>query len=189
MIDINSCVVKKAAISLMKENSQIVYIAILVVILLAASVSVLQEVLKTQKLEKALSRLQDKLAKGDGTAAEHYELGSVYLDKKLFTQATTQLQKAIKLRELEGADLAAVHNALGYSYFAQEQYDNAIRQYKDALKLYPDYVTVLNNIGHAYEKKSLMTKAIEAYDQALALEPNNETSKRRAESLKKRVPV
>jgi tetratricopeptide (TPR) repeat protein len=173
----------------MKENSQIIYIAILVVILLAASVSVLREVLKTRKLESALSRLQGKIAKGEGTAAEYYELGSVYLDKKLFTQATTQLQKAIKLRELEGADLAAVHNALGYAYFAQEQYDNAIRHYKDALKQYPEYVTALNNLGHAYEKKSLTTKAIEAYDQALALEPNNETSKRRAESLKKRVAV
>ncbi len=173
----------------MKENSQIVYIAILVVILLAASVSVLREVLKTRKLEVALSRLQEKLAKADGTAAEHYELGSVYLDKKLFTQAATQLQKAIKLRELEGADLAAVYNALGYAYFAQEQYDMALRQYKEALKQYPDYVTALNNLGHAYEKKNLTTKAIEAYDQALSLEPNNETSKRRAESLKKRVAV
>ena len=100
-----------------------------------------------------------------------------------------QLQKAIKLKQLDGADLAAVYNALGYAHFAQEQYDLAIRQYKDALKHVPDYVTALNNLGHAYERKSMTNKAIEAYDQALALEPNNDTSKRRAESLKKRVPV
>lgn len=171
----------------MQENSQIIYIAVLVVILVAASVSVLREVLKTQKLERALSRLQGKLATGDGTAAEHYELGSVYLDKKLFSQAVTQFQKAIKLKELDGADLAAVCNALGYAYFAQDKYDLAVRQYKDALKYYPEYVTALNNLGHTYERKNMTTKAIEVYDQALSIEPNNDTSKRRAESLKKRV--
>lgn len=171
----------------MKENSPIVYIAVLVVILLAAGVSVLKEVIKTRKLESALSRLQSKLKEGTGTAAEHYELGSVYLDKKLFAQAIPQFQKAIKLRELEGADIAAVYNALGYTYFAQEQYDLAVRHYKDALKNYPDYVVALNNLGHVYEKKSLTTKAIEVYDKALELEPKNETAKRRSESLKKRV--
>jgi tetratricopeptide (TPR) repeat protein len=171
----------------MKENSPIVYIAVLVVILLAAGVSVLKEVIKTRKLESALSRLQGKLQDTTGTAAEHYELGSVYLDKKLFAQAIPQFQKAIKLRELEGADIAAVYNALGYTYFAQEQYDLAVRHYKDALKNYPDYVVALNNLGHVYEKKSLTTKAIEVYDKALELEPKNETAKRRSESLKKRV--
>jgi tetratricopeptide (TPR) repeat protein len=171
----------------MKENSPIVYIAVLVVILLAAGVSVFKEVLKTRKLENAFSRLQKRVKEGNATAAEYYELGSVYLDKKLFAQAVPHLQKAIKLRELEGADLAAVYNALGYSYFAQEQYDLAVRHYKDALKNYPDYVVALNNLGHVYEKKSLTTKAIEAYDKALELDPNNETSKRRSESLKKRV--
>ena len=173
----------------MQDNSQLVYVSVLLVILVAASVSVLREVIKTRKLEGALSRLQGKLANGEGTAAEHYELGSVYLDKKLFSQAIPQLQKAIKLKQLDGADLAAVYNALGYAHFAQEQYDLAIRQYKDALKHFPDYVTALNNLGHAYERKSMTNKAIAAYDQALALEPNNDTSKRRAESLKKRVPV
>lgn len=171
----------------MKENSPIVYIAVLVVILLAAGVSVFKEVLKTRKLESALSRLQGKLKEGKGTAAEHYELGSVYLDKKLFAQALPQFQKAIKLRELEGADVAAVYNAMGYTYFAQEQYDLAVRHYKDALKNYPDYVIALNNLGHVYEKKGLTTKAIEAYDKALELEPKNDTAQRRSESLKKRV--
>jgi tetratricopeptide (TPR) repeat protein len=171
----------------MKENFPIVYIAVLVVILIAAGVSVLKEVIKTRKLESALSRLQSKLQDETGTAAEHYELGSVYLDKKLFAQAIPQFQKAIKLRELEGADIAAVYNALGYTYFAQEKYDLAVRHYKDALKSYPDYVVALNNLGHVYEKKSLTTKAIEVYDKALELEPKNETAKRRSESLKKRV--
>lgn len=80
-----------------------------------------------------------------------------------------------------------LYNALGFSYFAQEQYDLAIRQYKEALKLDPSYVTAFNNLGHAYERKQLATQALEVYEQALTLDPNNSTAKRRAESLQKRV--
>jgi tetratricopeptide (TPR) repeat protein len=78
-------------------------------------------------------------------------------------------------------------NALGYAYFAQDQYDVAIRHYKDALEQEPGYVTALNNLGHSYERKQLTTQALDAYAQALSLEPNNKIAKRRADSLRKRV--
>ncbi|OUC16618.1 MAG: hypothetical protein B0A82_00620 [Alkalinema sp. CACIAM 70d] len=171
----------------MQDNLPIFYISILLVILIVAGVFVLLQVIKTRKLENALSRLQRKLAQGKGTAQEHYELGSIYLDKRLFAQAVTQLQKAIKANQLEGQDLAAVCNALGYAYFAQEQYDLAIRTYKDALKAYEEYPTAWNNLGHAYERKNLDNKALEAYEQALTYEPKNDTAKRRLTSLKKRM--
>jgi tetratricopeptide (TPR) repeat protein len=76
---------------------------------------------------------------------------------------------------------------MGYAYFAQEQYDIAIRNYKEALKISPRYVTALNNLGHAYERKNLTAQALEAYEQALAQEPKNAVSRRRAESLRKRL--
>jgi tetratricopeptide (TPR) repeat protein len=171
----------------MESNFPIVYISLLLILLIAFGVFVVIQVLKTRRVESALSRLQTKLSKEKGTAEEYYELGSILLDKKLMTQAVTQFQKAIKLETLTGPDLAAVYNALGYAYFAQEQYDIALRTYKDALKLVPDYVTALNNLGHTYERKQLASPALEAYEQALKHEPNNATAKRRAESLRKRV--
>jgi tetratricopeptide (TPR) repeat protein len=170
----------------MDTNFPIVYIAALLILLGAAGVFVLQQVLKTRKIEGALSKLQAKLSKQKGTALEYYELGSIYLDKKLFTQAVAQLQKAIKLNELEGEALAAVYNALGFAYFAQDQYDLALKNYKEALKAFPAYVTALNNLGHAYERKQLAPKALEMYTQALAYEPENETAKRRSAALQKR---
>jgi tetratricopeptide (TPR) repeat protein len=171
----------------MESSFPVLYISLLLVLLIAAGVFVLRQVLKTRRVESAFSRLQSKLSKEKGTAEEYYELGSILLDKKLFTQAITQFQKALKLETLEGQDLAAVYNALGYAYFAQEQYDLALRTYKDALKLVPDYVTALNNLGHAYERKQLTSQALDAYEQALKAEPNNPTAKRRAESLRKRL--
>lgn len=165
----------------------IFYVSLLLALLAVAAVFILRQVLRTRRIENAISRLEAKLSKEKGTAQEYYELGGIYLDKKLFVQAIAQFQKALKLVDLEAADAPAIYNALGYAYFAQEQFDLAIRQYKEALKLNPDYVTVLNNLGHAYERKQLIAPALEAYEQALKVEPENATSKRRAESLRKRL--
>lgn len=169
-----------------KASFPILYISLLLVLLGSAAFFVARQVLRTRKVENALSRLQSKLSKEKGTAEEYYELGSILLDKRLFSQAIAQFQKALKLETLEGQDLAAVHNAMGFAYFAQEQYDLAIRTYKDAIKLAPDYVTALNNLGHAYERKQLAAQALEAYEQSLSHDPNNQTAKRRADTLRKR---
>ena len=166
----------------------IIYLSFLLSLLAGAGWIVFRQILKTRSVESAISRLQTKLNKEKGTAEEYYELGSIYLDKKLFAQAVIQLQKALKSPDLEGDEnTALIYNALGYAYFAQEQYDLAIRQYKEALKLYPNYVTALNNLGHVYERKQLTVQALETYEAALKLDPKSDVAKRRSDSLRKRV--
>ncbi|HEY9636393.1 MAG TPA: tetratricopeptide repeat protein [Coleofasciculaceae cyanobacterium] len=165
----------------------IVYLSVLLVLLGAAGWLIVRQVLKTRKVETTLSRLEKKLKKERGTVQEYYELGSIYTDKKLFAQAIVVFQKGLKSGEGEEENLAPVHNALGYAYCAQEQYDIAIREYKEAIKLDPGYVTALNNLGHVYERKKLTVQALQAYEEALKYEPNNVTAKRRAESLRKRL--
>ena len=171
-------------------NSSILYLSLLLVLLSIAGFFVFRHVIKTRRTEKALSQLERKLTKEQGSAQEHFELGCIYLDKKLFTQAISQLQKALKAKDFEtDAEKAAVHNALGFAYAAQEQYDIAIRQYKDALKLREDYVTAFNNLGFAYERKRLMNQALEVYEEALKYDPNNTTAKKRAESMRRQLGV
>lgn len=165
----------------------VVYLSILVVLLAIASWFVFRQILKTRRTETTLSKLQNKLNEGKGTSKEHYELGGIFLDKRLYSQAVKQFQKALKAKDLEGAENEAlVHNALGFAYAAQEQFDLAIREYKEALQLLPDYPTALNNLGFAYEKKQLTAQALETYETALKSDPQNTTAKRRAESLRKR---
>jgi tetratricopeptide (TPR) repeat protein len=172
----------------MDDKLLIAYLSILVGILAVASWFVVRQILRTRRTETTLSRLQNKLNREKGTAKEYYELGSILLDKRLYSQAINQFQKALKAKDLEGAEnIALVYNALGFTYAAQEQYDLAIRQYKEALEQLPDYPTALNNLGFAYEKKQLITQALETYDAALAIDPKNGTAKRRAESLRKRL--
>lgn len=170
------------------ENLPIAYISALLAILVLAAIYILREVIKTRKQESTFSRLQAKLQNEKGSAEEYYELGSLYLDKKLFVQSISLLQRALKVdKKLPEENQALIHNAMGYAYFAQEQYDIAIRQYKEALKLYPEYVVALNNLGNVYEKKQMIAKAVETYRQVLELDPENKTAKQRSVSLEKRL--
>ena len=172
----------------MNENLPIVYISILLIILTSAAVLILVQIVKTRKIETDFNRLQKKLKQEKGTAREYYELGSLYLKKKLFVQSISLFQKALKSsEETEPENLALIYSALASAYFFQEQYDLAIRQCKEALKLYPEYVVALNNLAKTYEKKQLTAQALETYEEALKYDPNNPTAKKRAESLRKRV--
>jgi tetratricopeptide (TPR) repeat protein len=166
----------------------IIYLSILVILLAAAGWFLFRQILRTRRVESNLSRLQNRLNQGKGTSKEYYELGSILLDKRLYSQALIQFQKALKAKDLEGAEnQALVYNALGFTYAAQEQFDLAIRQYKEALELMPDYPTALNNLGFAYEKKQLISQALETYEKVLQIDSKNSTAKRRAESLRKRL--
>ena len=171
----------------MENPLPVIYLLLFLVLLGSAALAIVRQVLKTRKIENALSRLEKKLKKEGGTVQEYYELGSIYADKKMFAQAIGLLQKSLKGVDAEEENLSPVHNALGFAYFAQEQYDIAIREYKEALKLEPGYVTALNNLGHVYERKKLTAQALQTYEEALKYEPNNATAKRRAESLRKRL--
>jgi tetratricopeptide (TPR) repeat protein len=166
----------------------IIYLSILVGLLAFASWFLFRQILRTRRTESTLARLQNQLNQGKGTAKEHYELGGILLDKRLYSQAVSQFQKALKAKELQGEEnRALIYNALGFTYAAQEQFDLAIRQYKEALQLLPEYPTALNNLGFAYEKKQLISQALETYEEALRLDPKNTTAKRRIASLRKRL--
>ena len=179
----------------MDNNLAVIYLSILVAVLFFTVISVFRQIFKSRKVEGSFSKLQKKLKKEKGTAQEYYQLGCIYSEKKLYTQALTLFKKAIKAFEEEEQEqeeqenIALIYNALGYVYFAQEQYDLAIRHYKEAVKLKTDYVTAYNNLGHAYEKKKLNPPALEAYEEVLKLDPKNTTAKRRSQSLRRLVSV
>ena len=94
----------------MNENLPVIYISALLAILVLALIYILREVIKTRKQESTFSRLQGKLKQEKGTAEEYYELGSLYLDKKLFVQSITLLNKALKVdKKLPEENLSLIH--------------------------------------------------------------------------------
>jgi tetratricopeptide (TPR) repeat protein len=165
----------------------LVYLLAFVVLLSGSAIVVLRQVLKSRTLENDLAQLEKRVKEPDCTSPEYYALASIYLDKKLYVQAVALLQKALKDKSIPANGFAPVHNALGYAYECQEQYDLAIRNYKEAIGQDPSYVTAMNNLGHAYEQKKLAAQALEAYEQVLTLEPKNETAQRRATTLRRRL--
>ncbi|MGB6295328.1 MAG: tetratricopeptide repeat protein [Rivularia sp. (in: cyanobacteria)] len=177
----------------MNNDLATIYLSILVGILFIAVIAVFRQIFKSRKQEGSFSKLRSKLKKEAGSVKEYYELGSIYSQKKLFIQAISLFQKAIKSAQEEEKDektedyVTLAYNGLGFAYFAQEQYDLAIRNYKQALKRQPDYVTALNNLAHAYERKKLNAQALENYEKVLELDAKNATAKRRAESLRRLV--
>lgn len=170
------------------SNLPLIYLGILIGLLAIAAIFLFRQVFRTRRVESTFTRLQRKLTQEQGTAQEYYELGSIYLDKRLYAPAIDLFKRALKAKDLEGEEnMALIYNALGYTYASQEQFDLAIKHYKEAIELRPDYVTALNNLGFAYEQKQLIAQAVESYDQALQHDPQNKTAKRRAESLRKRL--
>lgn len=172
----------------MNDSLPVVYLSVLLGLLAIVAIFIFRQIIKTRRIEKTFSTLQNKLTKEKGTSKEYYELGSIYLDKKLFVQAIQLLQKALKAdKNLEPENQALIYNALGFAYYSQEQYDLAIRNYKEAIKLYPEYITALNNLGNVYEKKQLISQALETYENTIKYEPNNSKAKKRIEFLQKRL--
>jgi tetratricopeptide (TPR) repeat protein len=172
----------------MNDTLPIAYLASLLVLLSLAAIFILQQIIRIRRTDGRLSKLEAKLKKEKGTAEEYYVLGGLYVDKKMFVQATKLFEKALRAEEeIESENKALIYNGLGYAYFANEQYDLAIRQYKEALRCDPGYVVALNNLGLAYERKKLTNQALETYEETLKYDPKNSTAKRRAESLRKRV--
>ncbi|KAL0054773.1 hypothetical protein WJX82_002178 [Trebouxia sp. C0006] len=99
--------------------------------------AVVRQVLIRRELEEAAKTLGDRVRQKDATCEDYFELGVILLRKKLFTQATKNLEKAKKTWNGEPDELAQVYNALGFAYFNMERNELAQAAYRQAVDLQP----------------------------------------------------
>jgi len=162
-------------------------------ILLLATVAVLvgRQVLRVQRDERTLARLGGtKAAPGD--AAGLYELASVQLRKRLYSQASETLKQALRQAQAEKAPdeaRALIENALGFALAAQNRFAPAIRHYRSALQAKTDYPVALNNLAFALAKQGEAEEARSTYESVLILEPGNGTARKGLRSLERRRGV
>lgn len=166
---------------------QLIYLSTLLGFLVVGAYLVVRQVLIRRELEEAAKVLGDRVRNQEASAEDYFELGVILLRKKLFTQATTNLEKALKSWEGEPEELAQVHNALGYSYFNLEKTDAAIREYRKAVELQPGYVTAWNNLGDVLERQRKYQEAYDAYQEVLAFAPDNKVARTRSDFCKTRI--
>jgi tetratricopeptide (TPR) repeat protein len=158
---------------------QLLYLVTLLSFLAAAAFLVVRQALIRRELDESAKGLGERIRTGEATCEDYFELGVVLTRKRLFTQATKNLEKAKKVWDGEESELAQVHNALGYCYLNMEQVDASVTEFKRAVQLQPGYVTAWNNLGDAYERTKSWRNALSAYQEALSYAPANDIARQR----------
>lgn len=176
----------------MQELLPQAYLLGLIVLLGGAAVLVGRQILRVRRDEQALARLSS--AGPDGKpptdSSGLYELASVQLRKRLYSQAVDTLKQALRRAQAEKAPdeaRALIENAYGFALAAQSRYVDAIRHYRNALQARPAYPVALNNLGYALGKQGETEAAREAYQQALRLEPGNGTARKGLQTMDRRL--
>jgi tetratricopeptide (TPR) repeat protein len=165
---------------------QLLYLVTLLAFLSAAAFLVVRQALIRRELDESAKGLGERIRTGEATCEDYFELGVVLTRKRLFTQATKNLEKAKKVWDGEESELAQVHNALGYCYLNMEQVDASVAEFKRAVQLQPGYVTAWNNLGDAYERTKSWRSALSAYQEALSYAPANDIARVRTDYCKTR---
>lgn len=166
----------------------LLYSIALFIFLFFISYYILKQIINTQKLEKKIFKLQELVKKDDLYYEDCYQLGQLYLRKKLFLKAIVVFRKALKLWDPnDKIGLANLYNAIGFTFFNLEEYDYAIYYYKVAIKIIPDHTLVLINLGYAFEKINSIITGYNCYKAALFWDPYNELASTRFLAVEKKL--
>lgn len=172
----------------MNSKFPLFYSITLVFFLSIITYYILKQIINTQRLEKKIFKLQESVKQTDSFYEDYYQLGQLYLKKKLFRKAIMIFRKALQLWDLnDEIGLGSVYNAIGFTFFSLEEYDYAIYYYDIALKTIPDYSLSRINLGYSYEKLNLLKEAQNCYQTALSWDPNNQLANNRCFELNKKI--
>jgi len=166
---------------------QAIYLGSLLAILGFAGFIIVRQVLIRRELDDSAKKMGERIRAGNATAEEYFEMGSIMLRKKVFTQAVRNLKLAAEMWQGDQEDLAQIHNALGYGYLETEKLDASVAEVKKAVELQPGYVTAWNNLGDALERLNDRKGAMAAYEESLVLAPGNQVAANRLEQIKTRL--
>ena len=163
------------------------YLIILFIVLVIISIFVFRQFLRTREDESSLVKFEQKGLNSLTKASELYEFASIQIKKRLYSEASKTLLKAIKSYEEEPNEAKAIiQNALGFSYAAQNEFKKAIKHYNTAMNFLPTYVVALNNLASAQQRLLDYDLAYATYKKVLMIDPNNKTALKKSKELEKR---
>ena len=101
----------------------LLYLSILSISLLTLSVFIGRQIIARKQVEDSLSILQNKIRNNEANAQDYYDLGSIYLSKKLFDQAILQFRYALQVWKNEDlGGISNLYNTIGFTYAETDQY-------------------------------------------------------------------
>ncbi len=113
---------------------------------------------------------EDNVAKAEGKARVHGNLGKAYLDAGRFEKAAREFQRMIEL----DPTFVGAYNNLAVIYIDHLQdYEEAKRYIALSLSLFPDYPAGYLNLGVIYLNTRQLKPAIENFKKVLELDPKN----------------
>jgi tetratricopeptide (TPR) repeat protein len=94
-------------------------------------------------------------------------------------EAITLIAKAIELEPDNGYFI----DSLGWAYYQQGKYGDALRELKRAVERAKEDPVILEHLGDAYVKNGLDSEAIDAWEKALRLDPTADGVKKKIDDL------
>lgn len=177
----------------MNINLPEIYLIGLVGLLSIIAILVGRQLLRVRSDEINLVELEKGGAAASKEASELYKLGSVQLKKRLYPQAISSLENALKqIAEEPDEAKAIIENAIGFAWAAQDKFKQAIKHYQKAIKAKPDYPVALNNLAFAKQRLFQNEEAQDIYQKVIDIEPQNQTALKQLNKIeritKKKLP-
>lgn len=102
-------------------------------------------------------------------AVQHMSLGKVLVAQGKLSEATKELQAAIKAKP----DWAEAHFNLGLAYRMKGELDDAVKEYKLAIQLKPNFPDAYINLASVYAARGRPDDALTELRRALEKDPEN----------------
>jgi tetratricopeptide (TPR) repeat protein len=164
------------------------YSAILFFSLVFICFYVLGQLRMTQKVERRISVLENKLKTNQKLSDNFYKLGQIYLQKNLYDKAINLFRQSLERWDLnDKIGLGSLYNTLGFTYFKLKQYEYAKYYYLQAIKLLPDYTLALTNLALIYEINKMYLEAYSTYSTVLSYDYKNKIALSRLLIIKKKA--
>jgi tetratricopeptide (TPR) repeat protein len=133
---------------------------------------------------KALELAPDSITALNGLGYSYAEAGR-QLDK-----AIAYVTRAIELARKEGVKprmMGALVDSLGWAYYQDGRYDDALKTLAEAASLAPDFAEIQYHLGLAYEKKGRYIDARVALARAVTSEPEMSLYRRDLERVTEKL--
>lgn len=122
------------------------------------------------KIDKAMENFNLALSKDPNLAQAYVNIGNIYLDNKLYTDADISYSRAYNLNK---ADLNCIIN-FALTKFKLKEYNNAINLYNNYLQFKPDDHYAHNQLSKIFAINNDIVKAFEMSQRAYGLNPVDE---------------